>query len=235
MSGPNEREIAATWERWLVERNRVGARLALLLVIVLYPAFGILDWLVAPARLLPLLWGVRAFVVLYTLGMFAALRSKGFERHATLLTSFYVVAIAGGICAMVYAMGGLTAPYYVGINLVMVGAGLLFVWPRTAVLATNGAVLLLYIAPNLFQVPAGQMSVAISNVFFFTSIAIVLATGQALQYSSLHRQLVTRLTLERTKADLELAHLRLQEVARYRTRFFANITHELRTPLTLIL
>jgi len=41
------------WGHWLAERNRRGLRTALLVGLALYPAFGVLDWLMAPQPALP--------------------------------------------------------------------------------------------------------------------------------------------------------------------------------------
>ena len=45
--------IEERWEHWLVERNRRGLRIGLLILATLYPAFGLLDWLMAPREALP--------------------------------------------------------------------------------------------------------------------------------------------------------------------------------------
>ena len=36
------------WKLWLLERNRRGMRVILLLGATLYPGFGVLDWVLAP-------------------------------------------------------------------------------------------------------------------------------------------------------------------------------------------
>jgi signal transduction histidine kinase len=48
-------------------------------------------------------------------------------------------------------------------------------------------------------------------------------------------QVTNQLVIESTKADLERAHSQLQQLDRFKSEFFANVTHELKTPLTMIL
>src|SRR5512140_1713858 len=63
------------WSVWLAERNRRGLRIALFIGGALYPAFGVVDWLMAPPSLLPALWAARAVIVLVTIALLAVLPS----------------------------------------------------------------------------------------------------------------------------------------------------------------
>ena len=68
-------EVEQRWTRWLVERNRRGLRTCALLCVTLYPAFGIIDLLLAPRWVVGWLWATRAAVVLISVVVLRRLRS----------------------------------------------------------------------------------------------------------------------------------------------------------------
>ena len=231
----SEVEIESRWQAWLIDRNRQGARIAFWLTITIYPAFGLLDWLVAPREWLRFLWTTRAVVSIWCVFLIASLRQPYFARHWRLMTSTHALMLGCGISAMVYVLGGYATPYYAGLNLSMLGVGLLFVWtPRQAAL-TYGTIVASYIVPNAFHATPTDWAAGAPNLFFVLSTATVVTTAHHYTYTGQRRQLVDQIVLEATKAKLEHAHTQLKQLDEFKTAFFANITHELKTPLAMIL
>src|SRR3954470_20159592 len=140
------------WFTWLVERNRKGTLRVLWITLALYPTFGVLDYLLAPHTALPLLYGTRASVTLLTLLLLRLVRRPVFDRHSNLISSSFILLAAGGISLMTVFMGGLESPYYAGLSLVIVGTGLLFVWPPRVVLSTHALIVASFVIPNLIYV-----------------------------------------------------------------------------------
>src|SRR5207302_1928068 len=137
------------WSSWLIERNRRGMRFVLIITLALYPAFGVLDYLLAPRDALPILYGTRLLVAVTTLALFGVIQRPLFARHFNLISSTYILLAASGISVMTVFMGGLESSYYAGLSLVIVGTGLLFVWPMHVVLAVHVLILLSFLVPNL--------------------------------------------------------------------------------------
>ena len=228
-------EPRSNWQEWLLERNRRGTKTVLLITLSLYPTFGILDYLIAPREALPLLYSTRVMVVLLTLALLAAVRTSFFDRWPYLFSGGFVLLAACGISLMTVLMGGLASPYYAGLSLVIVGTGLLFVWPPQVVLATHASILCSFLLPNWLLGRAVQTVTAASNIAFLVATAIITGIGQMVLFRSQYRQVMDRLILEETKARLEKAHEQLKQLDSFKSQLFANITHEFKTPLAMVL
>ncbi len=222
------------WQRWLVERNRRGTRALLWIVLGLYPAFGILDVLISPPAALPWLLSTRVLVTGVTLVMFPLTRGRVFERYPNCIASAYMLLCASGISLMTVFLGGLASPYYAGLTLAIVAAGLLFVWPARAVAATHGLIVAGFVLMNLVVGAVGPAFQAFSNLAFLSATALIASLGQVLAFRFQREQHEQRIHLEDTTAKLERANADLQELDQFKSRFFANMTHELRTPLAMV-
>ncbi len=227
--------LAGGWQRRLVERNRRGARIALWIVLLGFPAFGVVDYVTAPPEFLNLLWGSRIAVVCITVWLFGRLDTPFFVRHVHAITAGYMFTVAAAISVMIPVMGGLASHYYAGITIVIVGSGLMYLWPARLVWATYAAMVAMYILPSAALGLIGDMEMAISNVIFCSFTAAVVAWGQNLNYAAARGQFMTQAALEQARSELEQAHGTLQEREAFKSQFFANITHELKTPLAMIL
>src|SRR5512137_792350 len=228
-------EIARSWAEWRLRRNRRGLRAGVIFMITLYPAFGLLDWALAPRSALPWLWGTRAAIGVLALVILIWMRRPGFDAWVDRVAVLCGWLAAFGISVMTAYMGGLASPYYAGLTLVVLSAGLLFVWPPPLVVVTLVGVVASFPIVNLFLGNVGDVHVAVSNLAFLSTTALIAGVAQVLQFATLREQHDQRLRLEVTTQNLERAHTRLQQLDEFKTRFFANMTHELRTPLAMVL
>jgi signal transduction histidine kinase len=239
-AGPDVNLIG--WQQRLLERNRRGARLALSISLVLFPLFGLLDWLLAPSESLPLLWGARAAILPYFAWLLWVLPRPVFERHFIALTAVHIYLAGASICVMTFALGGLASPYYAGLNLVLLGGGFLYLWPGRTVFITYTSLILSWLLPAMALERVQPIEASVSNLFFLVSTAIIVAAGQVLQFRADFEQFRTQSklaaaneALSRAKAQVEQANADLKQLDAFKNQLFANITHELRTPLAMIL
>ncbi|MAD60777.1 MAG: hypothetical protein CMH49_04565 [Myxococcales bacterium] len=227
--------LLASWETELAQRNTKGARVAIYLILLLYPLFGVLDYLIAPQYALPYLLIDRLIVVVCSLFMLWFIKSKTFKQHNEVYSALYMFVAGAGITFMIAFMGGLSSYYYAGLSLVMLGCGLLYTWPPYVCLYTHAATFLLWLVPNLLFIDIPDVFSATSNGFFLFGTTCIVTIGQIFNYKSIKSQYLTQLDLSYTQNELYLAHKKLKKVDAFKSRFFANITHELKTPLALIL
>src|SRR5688572_15964959 len=117
ISTPGDAELARRWQAWRFARNRRALLTLCVIAITLYPAFGVLDWLVAPPEVLPVLLGVRGVVAVVLAVLLVSRRAAWFDRHLALLSIVLTWFLAAGIILMTAVFGGFASPYYAGINL----------------------------------------------------------------------------------------------------------------------
>jgi signal transduction histidine kinase len=200
----------------LVARAATACRLAIFLV----PLFGVLDVILHPHALGPVLLIRLAMVIAAAAALFALQREAG-RRHAATLSLLLVWALGGGIVLMTTFVGGGSSPYYAGISLVMLAAAVLLPWDAGTSAATAAVLIGLYVVACLGWGGVPEPRLFAANLFFLGSTALITVVSHRAGAAARRREFLQRVALE--------------EAGKHRDEFLANITHELRTPLAAIL
>ena len=231
-------------------RDRI--RLSLILSMLFYPSFLILDAIVTPNKFHAFLI-IRLVVVSLNAVQLLILRFTKSQKSLLLQGMVLLVLDAMGISLMVFLMGGFASFYYQGLSLVIMVMMVLLPFSFKEAAITMSLAWASYSIPSLF-IWSGQTAalravarlfnlteeiqgwrIAVNNLFFLTAIIIIGIAASSIMDNGRRRELRSRMQLEATTAQLQESNAKLKTLDELKTQFFANVNHELRTPLTLLL
>ncbi len=230
----NQQDVQTAFAEYDKKVRIRNSRLGAIWAMVLMPAGITLDYFVYPDQVWEFLW-LRILCSLSVWGVRALFNTDFGDRNYRFLGMVWYMLPAFFIAGMIYASDEVTSPYYAGLNLVLIGAGLFLPWTYFENLLASLLVTSMYAGAVLLIGPADEFHLVFNNLYFLVLTGLIVVVSSFYTGDTRYREFALRFELDRNKQTLEAANKKLMELDEVKTRFFANISHELRTPLTLLL
>jgi signal transduction histidine kinase len=136
---------------------------------------------------------------------------------------------------MIYAADAIGSPYYAGLNIILLGMGLLTPWAYIQNILVTVFVLVMYVVVSFAMRTPQPMWSIINNTTFLILTCVIVVCSSFASARQRFREFALRWELDKSRRAVEESNRKLVELDQIKSRFFANISHELRTPLTLLL
>jgi signal transduction histidine kinase len=220
------------------EQNRrdyiASATLGTVVSIPLNMFCTIMDNSMFPGKAGEFFWA-RVFSVLVTAAAWLWFKTPFGRTHPRFEVAWFMSPLLM-ILWMLYAADAPGSPYYAGLNIIIVGMGLLSPWAYIQNLITSIFLLATYLAISFSTARTPeQTSQIINNTTFLVLTSALVVSGSVANARQRLREFSLRWELDKNRRVVEESNRKLMEIDQIKSRFFANISHELRTPLTLLL
>jgi signal transduction histidine kinase len=221
-------------------------RVACILAMIFMPAGGMLDYFYLGKQYPDTPELVRDFFLLrllcsaLLLFIWWVVRTPFGMRNHTIFGQVVAALPSFFISWMIYLTQGAESPYYAGISLVLLGAGLVLRWTLLDSILVVVTALMMYVAacvtsPGVSITHAWESGIFFNNMYFLLVTAVFVIIGNFFYNRIRFREFALRYELDQNRRELEESNQKLLELDEAKSRFFANISHELRTPLTLLI
>jgi signal transduction histidine kinase/CheY-like chemotaxis protein len=210
---PHLNQFEVERQKTLLQAVQIGATLCIFLV----PLFGILDLFVKNHIL-------AQFIIIRTMVTFSAFviiilsMTKIGANYPYFLGAFLTFVVGGAIALMCHLDQGPTDLYYAGINLPLLGFGILSPLYLKEALIVFLSVWLIYVIPNLHLLNSGNLGIFISNNFFLISSMLLACVSSQFHLYYFRNTWFARFRLEEANVKIKNHSRDLENLVQERTQ-----------------
>ena len=194
----------------------------------LVPAFFMLDWFMIPASsryLLPLFGTFRFVTTVIIVAQYITIRRTAPSRYSFIHGYLFTLVVGSTITAMTVFLGGFNAPYYAGLNLVIIAVNLLLPWHGYHSTLNGAATVLIYLVANAIWGKNFDLNLLINNLYFLSSTVLIAASINHVKYRLVQKEFEGRQQLKHARdalwGEMEIAK-RIQTALLPRTTSIAG-------------
>jgi signal transduction histidine kinase len=200
------------------------ARLLLWCIATIYPAFGLLDWLVYP-EWMRLFFGYRAAVAVFAISLVLISKRICAHRFPNLVLGFAWAATVG-VIMMCAITEGFASRYLVGVILCMLGIATVEVAQPRALAGLLCSLSVLYALLNA-AAPFDRSQIISSLAFLAGAVFFCVACSGLMEQQ--RRQLFA------ANAELVRRNAELERAKQQQGKFLSTVSHELRSPINSVM
>ena len=197
--------ISDEFERMRLRTVNQAVSLGSLMCAILVPLFTILDLILKPEWFVSFLM-LRLFVTLFSVIIYFLSRNLHGVKYAYTLAVSQLFIVSGAITLMCHLDQGPVDPYYAGINLPVLGFGIMMPLTIIELGAAFGLIWFFYFLPNIWAIQSHEVPLFLNNNFFLLSTMIISFAGS--RFNFIHQK-----NQWNSRRRLQSAHQQIKERA----------------------
>lgn len=182
---------AAQFEKERVKILSRAVTLGAFLCAIIVPLFCLLDF-VFKSHIFWTFFTIRLSVTLISIKIFFISKNSFGNRYPYLLAALLAITVCGSIALMCRLDMGPTDPYYAGINLPLLGFGILLPLTLSEGIIVVVLIWLSYFVPNILILKSHEVSMFVSNNFFLVSTIIISLVSSRFNFHYTEKQWLTQ-------------------------------------------